>query len=527
MSAASVPEPPPRVAVQKRVILVNAASAVAAQGASLVLLIWLQRYLLSRVDVAEYALYPIVLAPMLLVPLLVSTLTGAAGRYVVERWSVDDGSGVTEIVSTALPLAIGLAAVLGALGASLVVGIDSVLEIEPALVGDARMMLSLLLGLAVLRVATAPLTVGPFVRQRFVLDSVIVLGTQVLRLVLVFALLVLVDARVLWVVVGTVAAEAIGWIASLVVSRRLVPELVFRRGAIRWREASRLASFGSWSFAQGAAMAVRRASAPIVLNRLAGSIDVACFHLGALVLAQLQQFVAIGIQPLLPPLVALHANNERARLQSVYLRGSRYGLWIALFFATPLVLFREPLVVLYVGEEFIDAAAAMALLVLHLPFRLGNVMLRPLAAATDNVRPMALAALCIHGAAVLLMAIVVAAGHGAVGAALASFVVTAAGQPLIMWRLGRRIAGVSLGEWTKAAVVPALLPTAAGAAAWLTLRAAASPATWASLAACILSGAIVFVLVLLAIGLTDADRRDLAAAVRALAGRRGRPRPDR
>ncbi|MFG0318519.1 MAG: hypothetical protein ACF8XB_14690 [Planctomycetota bacterium JB042] len=519
------PEPPPdarsRVPVRKRIVLINAAASVGGQVANVVLLVWLQRYLLRNVAVEEYALYPVVLAPMLLLPLVTSTLTGAVGRFAVERLSRGDPRGVTEVVSTALPLSLLLAAAAATLGSVVIAGAGPLLGVGPEHLPDARRMLGLLLALAVLRIALSPLTVGPFVTQRFLLDSLLTLGTQLARLALVFSLLVLVEARVLWVVVGTVAAEAAGLAASLVVSRRLVPELRFRRALVRREGAPRLAAFGGWSMARGASMAVRRAAVPVLLNRLGTALDVACFHLGSLVMVQLQMLVALAVQPLGPPMVALHARSDRTRLRALYLRGSRYGFWVAFLFATPLVVLREELVVLYVGPEFADAATAMALLVMHLPLRLGNVLLMPLAPATDNLRPMAIASCVLHGSAVVAMAAAAALGGGAIGAAAASLAVSAIGQPLLMWPLARRIVDLPLGEWVRRALVPSVGPTLLGLAAWAALREAIAPSSWLEVGLVLAGGAAVYVGTLLVVGLTEPDRADLRAAARALLRRDG------
>lgn len=509
------------VPVQKRLVLVNAGSAVVGQLVHVGLLVWLQQYLLARVPLAEYAVYPVVLAPMLLVPLLVNGITLGVGRFVVLHLNAGDGRGVTEVASAALPFAWGLAALVALAGGAVLPSAAPLLGIGADHAGPATLMLGLLLGLAVVRIAAAPLTVGPFVRQRFVLQSALVLGTQAVRVLLVVGLLLGLGPRVLWVVVGTVIAELIGLVAVVAVTRRLVPGLTFRRALWRRDRATRVVAFGGWSVVKDLAMVLRRAAVPVLLLRLAGPFHVACYHLGALVMHQIEVLLAHAMQPLVPPLVAVHAGGETARLRSLYLRGSRYGLWLAFLLVVPLVLYREELTVRYVGTGFLPAGTTMALLVLHLPLRLGNAMLLPLAPATGNLRPWARAALATQVAAVTLMGLAVAGGHGATGAAWASLAVTAVAQPLLHWPIGRRLAGASFADWLKDAVLPALPPLVAGGAAWIVLRAWLLPRTWPALIGCIAAGALVYLAVLTACSLKEVDRGDLRVLVRALRGRSG------
>src|SRR5690606_33365110 len=103
-------------------------------------------------------------------------------------------------------------------------------------------------------------------------------------------------------------------------------------------------------------------------------------------------------------------------------------------------------------------------------------------------------------------------GHlrmGAVGSALATFVVLAAGEPLLQLPLGLKMAGVPLGRWCRAALLPGFGPAAAGAAVWLFLQHAVRPAGFAALSACVLAGAGVYLAVLGRFALQEDDRRDL------------------
>ena len=66
----------PEIPISKRLVLINSTSRVLAELINVGVLIWLQQHLLARIDPEEYALYPVVMAPFVLVALFIMILTG-------------------------------------------------------------------------------------------------------------------------------------------------------------------------------------------------------------------------------------------------------------------------------------------------------------------------------------------------------------------------------------------------------------------------------------------------------------------
>lgn len=508
---------PHAIQVEKRLTVINSLASALEHVINIVLLVWLQQFLLERIPVEEYAVYVVVVGPLLLIPILVASLSSAVGRFVVVRMSEGDEDAVGRIVSTTAPLAAGIALLFGALMVPLWIWIEPALRVDPQFVDEARTMLVLLVGLTLFRIVTAPFVVGLFVRQRFVLQVWISLGTQVLRLALILALLFSVEVRVLWVVVGTVTAESLGLAVTLIASRRLLPILRFRFSDITWSEAPALAAFGSWTFLKGFSIVSRRAGEPVVLNRMAGALDVTCFHLGALVSTQLQFLMGKVLQPLQPPLAALHARGESKQLLHLYLRVNRLGFLAGLFIALPTAVYRDDLVVLYVGEQFIDAAAVMALLIFQLPARWSSMMTGMLATAMNDQRTPALGVFAINALSLLAIGLALSFGMGAVGAAAAALVATVGVIAVVVNPFGWRLVGITGLYWTKACLLPAAGPTVVGLVGWFALREAVDPQSWLSLFLCFAGGAVLFLGQIWWTAATDEDRTDVRQALQSLA----------
>ncbi len=498
-----------RVEISKRLVAVNAGSAVFTKAINVGVLIWLQQHLLHRISPEEYALYPPLMAIMMCVPLLTGILTSGLGRYIVEACAQGDEKRVTSIVSTMLPPLGAAGLVVLACGWIMAWNVDRVLHIAPGQVPEARLMLALLMFSAAIGLPAAALTVGLYVRQKFVLHNAMTLAAELFRLALLFALLFGVSTRVCWVVLSSVAANLGMVVAMALISRRLVPALRFRRDAIHWPLLRQLTTFGTWNFLAQATYVIRDAADPLILNRWGTALDVTCFHLGTLPYRQIQQSVGLATAPLQPPMTAMHATGDKSKLGRTYLRSNRYGMWIALAVAVPLVIFRRELITLYVGREFLAAAAVMAFTLAVLPVSYANLMLPSLAVATAQMRRLTVYALITHAANLLLsLYLVCALNLGATGVAVAYLITGLTCWPLYV-SLGMRLAEVTFRQWLYETVWLGILPGLAGGGLLIVLKFVVQPDTWLLLGLCTAAGGLLYLGVLLRFGLNGSEYADL------------------
>lgn len=507
--------------VDQRRILINSIAAVLGHGANLVLLVWLHQYLLTRVEVEEYAVYLLVVTPLFLVPLVLGALSSTVSRYVVVRLNEGSEAGARQVVATTLLMSVSLALLLALPAAAVRAWIGPLLGISERFVGEAQAMFTMLGAVTLVRIAASPLVIGPFVRERFVVTSVLNLATQLVRIGLIVGLLLQLEVRVYWVVVGTAIAEALGLVATVVVSMGMLPALRVRPGDIDWSSAPALASFGGWSFGRSLAVATRRTAEPLLLNRLAGALDVTCFHLGSLVLTQLQGLMGQAMSPFEPPLTALYARGETGRLRAIYLRINRLAFLASLLVVIPVIVHQRELVELYVGDRFLDAGVTMSVLVLLLPIRWCNIVVGPLANARNRVRDLSIAGLMVNGASLGLMTVALLLGLGSIGAAVACVVGVLAVCSRFMWPLGWDLAGTTGPEWARTCLRPGLLPALLGAVAWILLRAWIVPGSWGELFGSFLGGAAVYLVAVWLVAVTEEDRRDAMRVARRVLGRPG------
>lgn len=515
-----------RVQISKRVVLINTASAVLARVINLSVVLWLNAYLLRRINPEELQLWPLLMTLIVLLPLFTSILTSGLGRFVLAAYATGDDRRVTQIVSTMFLPLVGAAGGIMAAGSVLAWQIDHVLVVPAGQLWDARIMLALLILAAAVKPPCTAFSVSFFVQQKFALYNLIAVAGELFRVFLLFVLLFGVGTRVLWVVVANVAAELTVGAVVLVLSRRMLPALRFRRREIRWGQARQIMSFGGWNFLSNMAIRLRETLVLLLLNRLAAPLDVVVFNTGYLGRRQLDAWADVLGGPLYPVVTSMHALGAKDRIRALYLRGGRLALWVILMVGLPAALYAEPIIRLYATRTYQEAAVVMVLTLAELPVAYGAWMVWQVASATDRLRPVSL---CVLGAQAAGVALVFCAVRllrwDASGVALALLVVGVLSEVLVLWPLGLRLSGATFGAWVRETLVPGLTPGCVASVVWAALALVVRPDSWGAVGLCVAAGLLCYGAVLLAFCLEPRDRQDLARLVTGLGDSLRRPSP--
>jgi len=503
------------VAVSRSLVAVNAASSVVARLVNVVGLIWIYQYLLARISVEEFALYPLVSALMLFAPLFFSFFTGGISRYVVASYARNDKDDVVVIVSSMLPvLALAGLAFLVCCGL-LALNLERVFVIPENMLVSARVMLLLLATSFAIQMIALPFGTGYHVRQRFTELNLLLIVRDAAKLLLMYGFFVWLWPGVFWVVVATVVAD-IGCLAVVTArSRVFVPELRFRLTAVHWLRARAMVAFGMWTTLGRLAAILYVSSGTFLLNAAGTAADVTAYHLGAACFQHLQSMVGVARQPLQPALIAMHSLDDDRRLAATSLRGGRYGLWAALVVACPMAVFASDFAVLVLGEPFANVAVVIVLFMTTFFFSQPAGLLPMIAMARGDVRRFNQLALissliCVS----LLAALVFGPRLGALGAALAIAVGTAVTQVLFMWPLNLSLSKASVSEFGRRVLAPGLAPGLVATIVWLGLAARFRPIeTWIELLVIAAPGVAIYVTTLALFCLDVDDRRMLRNAL--------------
>jgi O-antigen/teichoic acid export membrane protein len=222
--------------------------------------------------------------------------------------------------------------------------------------------------------------------------------------------------------------------------------------------------FGAWATLDRFSMALRDAADPIVLNKLAGAVAVNSFHVGLMIDRNARMLLSWVLIPFEPILTTMHARQETGRLRHAFVRATRIMLWLALLPTVPLIVFRNELVALYLGDAlatYPDAPALLMLILLTYPSWYSVQVLTQVARARAEVRPFALRGLGAQGFGLgLALVLVGPAGMGASGAAVAALAARGVVRPALLLPLVPKLTGMSRRRFLSGAVLPGVGPAA-------------------------------------------------------------------
>jgi len=502
--------------------VINASSSAITAILRMTVLVWVNHYLLQRIEPAEYALVPIVASLLVVAELFPNIFLRGLSRFMVEADARKDGNGLMTIASSMFPVLGTVALILLGAGIFVMVHIDDVITVAPEYRTDAQLMLILLVSSLCLRVATTPFRVGLHVRMRFVEQNLVLLASEVLRVVVLLALLLGVSTQVLWVVVSTVVANIANMLVLIGYTVAILPDVRFRLSSVSGATIRRLLGFSLWTLFEALNNLVLRAAPALLLNRHGTAIDVSSFHIGSLADTQIRKLVVAAEAPAKPALTTIYATEGEGALQSFYYRGGRYYLWITMFLLPPLVVFARPLIGLYAGDRYMAAASVMVVILGTYPFIWASAMFYQIAYSVGRIRVFNLCVMAMSAVALAGMwYFVVLRGMGAIGAAYGLGLAYVGVHLLVMWPAGLLLVRGSPSVFLWRTLLPGLAPFGTAAAACAAYSAALPIESWGEfLIGCGVS-MLVYSGALFGFCLDEADRQLLVRARRKLTRRRG------
>ena len=501
-----------RIEISKKIVLINTASSAVTLILNFSVLIWLQQYLLKRISPEEYSLVPILMSIMAFAPLLTMTLTQGIGRYITTAYAKGDDAEVGRICSTMFPIlfAAGIALLgIGWLGAW---HIEKLLDIAPEFVSDSRIMMALLVFSAALRVILSIFGSGFIVKQKLMLQDMIDVGCQLLRIIILFSLLLGISTQVLWVVVAMVVAEITNLIVSTIVSLRILPiQRNINLNYFRTHIAKEITSYGGWGLIHHLADTIKQSFDPLILNRFATAVDVSVFYVGGIAARQLRMMLTPFSRPFIPILAALCATEDYTKLRNTYLRSTRYHLWIILIIAVPAIIFSDEVMHLYLDGKYDEAGLIMSILLCVTVLNTFNSLGDAVVMAAGEVKEMSIRFIIIQASNIALTILfVVYLQQGALGSAAATLIAVAILETIFMWPFCRKVAHTPTSLWIKEVVLPCVGSALPSLVLCLSVKMLTGVETWGDLILLSLLSAILHFIMIMFFGLRLQDRIDMS-----------------
>ncbi len=394
-------------------------------------------------------------------------ISGSVARNLAFHRSRRDIDGINRLVSTALALLLGVAALTMLATLGVLVVFFRIFEV-PADQASAVETAVLLVGINL--ALSFPLGIFHGVLwayERFDWQNRIDIPTVILRAAL----------SVWWVNDGggllalaviTLVTSLGQGLAKVWLAFHLEPRLRFQP---RWIDAGagrELFGYGVWYFLLSLSRTITPQISPTIVGHRIGAALVTALRIPMQLTSYANTFLITGTQVLTPVATAHHATNSADRQKTLFLEGGRYSLFLALGFVTLFGWLGEPLIRLWMGEEYAYTWALLMILAVGELLPMSQWISYSVILGMGRHKVMALLSVVENLATVFLVWWLVGE-HGLLGVAIAVAAPGMLCRGLCQWVFGCRLVGVSLGSSLLQTFVPTVflaLPAAAVVAAW-------------------------------------------------------------
>jgi O-antigen/teichoic acid export membrane protein len=413
-------------------------------------------FILGQLNADLYGLWALVGSVVAYGSLLDFGIAGAVTKYVAEYEAKGELEAARRLVATALALYAVLGLVVVAAGFALAPLFPRLFNVSAEHRETAVWLVRLSgsgMGLAIISASTTAVLRG---LQRF--DLMNLLGVVTTLLVAgVTVLILLSGGGILGMVGGTVAVNFLMQIPAVWFIYRIAPELRFG-----WARPSRamlwtVSSFSSSIFLVHVGGQLETKTDEIVVGAFMPISAVTPYNL-ARKLSNLPQMMTEQFLSLLLPLAsALHAENDQARLRTLYITSTRLALGAFLTFGISLAILAGPILTIWVGAEYAEYGYLIVVLTLA---SLIDIPTWPAGSVLQGIarhRFTAVMALCT-GITNLGLSLILVQRLGLLGVALGTLI------PTIIFGVGftipyaMRVIGVTFSQMYRQALWPTLIP---------------------------------------------------------------------
>jgi O-antigen/teichoic acid export membrane protein len=472
---------------------------------------------LMRLGAAGYGLWVLAGAVVGYGSLLDLGIGGAITKYVAEYRARGDVALVRRLVATALLVYTGLGLLITLLT---IIAAPAVATLPPlAGLGEAQATrLVLLIGFAI--ALTLPCITGQAVLEGLQRYDLAALATtaSVLFSAAATAIVLLAGGDALAAIAVNIPSTLVGQVVSLACLRRAAPELGFGPGRPSRAMLAVLISFGGPLLVSRIAKRLKTKTDELVVAAFLpiGLVTpyALAHRLSDLAWSLTEQFLKI----LLPMASQLHADQDHARLRSLYTVGTRLTLAIFVPVSCALVLLARPILNAWVGPPYGDYAWLTAILALASLIDTSQWPSVSIMQGMARHRPLALISLA-SAVANLALSIALVRPFGLLGVALGSLIPTTVEGLFFVFPYAMRTLGLSPREALRRAFGPAVLPVIPMAVVVLALEALLQPTSLIALLAVAGAGVGVYITAYLLLDVNNVERKLCLDMLRVLIGR--------
>ncbi len=341
--------------VSRRRIFTNAASNYTRHGVVLLVMLFLQGYVIRTLGRTEYSVWPVIVTVTTFAALVPVAVSGGASRFIAHalgRREIEEVERVTTSVFAALIVASLVYLVIALVFAAF---FERIFEVPSGMTSAARWSM-LLAGIAgVARVPASAFQAGLNAAQQYVAINAREIALTILRAILIVLAFTVFTPSLVWVSGTYLVVEAAAALITWRLARRVVPWQRVRWSTFDWRTLLRVNAFSGWLLVGSLATLLYWRMDSIVINKLLDPTLVTGYSVVAAILMQTYFLGSLGISVVNPAATVLHATGDIARMARIIYRANRVTVALAVPALIFLMLFGSQVLALYLDSPDYEA----------------------------------------------------------------------------------------------------------------------------------------------------------------------------
>jgi O-antigen/teichoic acid export membrane protein len=450
---------------------------------------------------------------------------GSITRFVAQYRAREDARAINEITSTLFVLFLGMGIVVYAAFVVVAFQVHRVFNLTPDQVEFARTLL-LISGTQV--AMGIPFGVFGGVMngfQRYDINNVVTVGTLLLVAVVNVAVL-LAGYGLIEVVAATTAVRLASKLVYASNAYRVFPLLSVRPSLFRRERLREVTGYSVYAAMSGWAFRLNYMSDSLIIGAFMGPAAVALWAVPRRLSQAVRSFTNQFNNVLLPVVIESETRRKSQRLRTLFLHGTKLSLFGIMPMASAMFLLSDPLITLYVGDEFGASVPVAQVLAGVIALRVGTATAHVVLKGSDGYRMLAYTQL---GMAIVNVGLSVwwIQWYGLIGQAMGTLVPLAFATLFILWPAACRQVGVVTTKAFRQAVWPTLWPLPAMIVPVLLLKPHLPP-NIAAVLFCGSVGLLCYTAVALTLAMDGPERAIYLAKIRQIfSSTRSSPRPSR
>ncbi len=447
-------------------------------------------YIASVFGDARYGVWVIIFQTINYFSLLDIGLTSALTRYISRYLSEDDYPRINQILNTSnlLYFVVG-SLVFGGIYLFVTFFFHYFKIGDPALIVEGKNALLILGAFMAFNFYLLPFGNSLAGFQRHDITRVLAVIEEVVR-VLIMVWLINQGYGLVALALVILTVSVLKHLAGVIWLKSLYPRVQFSIGKSDTATVKMLLSYSRVSFGITVGWLIIFNTDTFLLGILSSSVAAGVYNPGAQLMLYLRNIINSIGTPLMPAISHIEASGDIEKVRDVYLRGIRYISYLSFLLAVGVLIYARPFVDLWLPAEFAGAANVMMILAfgtaVFLPQIIGNSVLFGI-----GEHKYILYTLIAESVAKIVLSIILIPKYNLSGMALANAIPQVVFYLTLYPFFMSRVLQLSYRRIMLTGFFPAMLAVAVSAPVALLMRMYIPPLNWGSLAADVLTVAVV------------------------------------